>query len=105
MDRFLEAEENTLLTVDINGQEYSFFVEFPQLNKDTIDNFQYHVMNPAAETPIETYRGYDIYKVGYGYELKVDVVSPWGYSTSIEAGDSFDSLEYLKESIDDDLAQ
>lgn len=55
------------------------------------------------EQLIENYKGYDIYKFGVYYELKVDTVNTFGYSTSVEAGDGFSSLALIKEAIDDDL--
>ena len=58
---------------------------------------------PSNEQFIENYRGYDIYKIGAYYELKVDVVSPFGYSTSVEAGDGFQWKADLTQAIDEDL--
>lgn len=75
-----------------------------EIVKNTNSNPVEPISTQPNEKLIETYIGYDIYLIGGYYELKVDTVSPYGYSTSVEAGDAFSSLELIKEAIDEDLS-
>ena len=91
---------NILLNGEIKVEEFDMYDSLEDLKND-IDQS----LDSNEQQPIANYKGYDIYKIGAYYELKVDVVSPYGYSTSTEAFDGFNSLALIKAAIDEDLEE
>ena len=88
VDVIINLIEKNVKTEASGGYNISATIEY-ELGPSTSSS-----TSPSNEQFIENYRGYDIYKIGAYYELKVDVVSPFGYSTSD-----------LKQAIDDDLEE